>query len=72
MFYSGKTILIDHGFGIFSSYSHLNKINVKENQQVKSGDLIGEIGSTGRSTGPHLHFTITWYGVRIDPNKLIQ
>ena len=67
MFYSGKTILIDHGFGIFSSYSHLNKINVKENQQVKSGDLIGEIGSTGRSTGPHLHFGVMKNNAWVDP-----
>lgn len=70
MFYSGKTILIDHGYGVFSSYSHLNEINVKENQIVKQGELIGKVGTTGRSTGPHLHFTVTWYGVRINPEDL--
>lgn len=71
MFLTGKTILIDHGFGVFSSYSHLNSINVKLNQIVKSGDILGTVGQTGRATGPHLHFTITWYGVRINPENLI-
>ena len=70
MFYSGKTILIDHGYGVFSSYSHLNEINIKENQTVKQGELIGKVGTTGRSTGPHLHFTVTWFGVRINPEDL--
>ena len=72
MFYSGKTILIDHGYGVFSSYSHLNEINVKENQEGKQGELLGKVGTTGRSTGPHLHFTITWHGVRIDPEDLFK
>lgn len=70
MFFSGQTVLIDHGFGVFSSYSHLSDIKVKENQLVNSGDAIGSVGTTGRSTGPHLHFTITWYGVRVDPEPL--
>lgn len=72
MFYSGKTILIDHGFGLFSSYSHLNHILVQENQSVKQGDIIGFVGSTGRSTGPHLHFTMTWFHIRIDPEQIIH
>ena len=55
---------------IFISYSHLNKISVKLNQELKTGDPIGEIGQTGRATGPHLHFTVTWYGVRINPEDL--
>lgn len=71
MFYSGQTILIDHGYGVFSSYSHLNDIFVKKGQFVKQGDLIGEVGTTGRSTGPHLHFTLTWFGVRVDPEFVL-
>ena len=71
MFLTGKTILIDHGFGVFSSYSHLNSINVQLNQNVKSGDLLGTVGQTGRATGPHLHWTVTWYGVRVNPEDLI-
>ena len=72
MFLTGKTILIDHGFGIFSSYSHLNQINVKLNQEVKQGNIIGKVGQTGRATGPHLHWTITWYGIRVNPEDLIE
>ena len=72
MFYSGKTVLIDHGYGVFSSYSHLNEITVRENQHVKPGDKIGEIGMTGRATGPHLHFTVTWFDIRVDPESLFQ
>ena len=72
MFLTGQTILIDHGYGVFSSYSHLNSINVKLNQVVKSGDMLGMVGQTGRATGPPLHFTITWYGVRVNPVDLIQ
>ena len=72
MFLSGKTLLINHGFGLFSSYSHLNQINVKEGDTINTGDLIAEIGSTGRSTGPHLHYTITWNGVRLNPEQLIS
>lgn len=71
MFLSGKTLLINHGYGLFSSYSHLNTIQVKHGQKVKVGDVVGQIGTTGRSTGPHLHYTITWLGVRIDPEQQI-
>lgn len=72
MFYTGKTILIDHGQGVFSSYSHLSEINVTENQVVKQGDVIGAVGMTGRSTGPHLHFAVTWFGVRVNPEFLFE
>ena len=72
MFLSGKTLLINHGYGLFSSYSHLNKITVKKGSIVKKGDLIAEVGNTGRSTGPHLHYTITWQGTRLDPEQQIK
>ena len=72
MFYTGKTILIDHGQDVFSSYSHLSEINVTENQVVKQGDVIGAVGMTGRSTGPHLHFAVTWFGVRVNPEFLFE
>lgn len=72
MFLSGKTLLINHGYGLFSSYSHLNKINVKIGDKVKTGDLIAEIGNTGRTTGPHLHYVITWNGIRLDPEQQIK
>lgn len=71
MFLSGKTVLINHGYGLFSSYSHLNKMDVTVGQKIQMGEYIGQIGTTGRSTGPHLHYTITWNGVRVDPEQLI-
>lgn len=63
----GKHIRIDHGFGYVSLYAHLYKYNVKKNQKVKRGDLIGFVGSTGRSEAPHLHYEIFKEGLRINP-----
>lgn len=72
MFLSGKTILINHGYGIFTSYSHLSEINVREGQKVTQGDFVGKIGATGRATGPHLHFTLTWLTTRVDPERVFE
>jgi len=63
----GKHIRIDHGFGYKSLYAHLYKYNVRKNQKVKRGDLIGFVGSTGRSQGPHLHYEVFKDGERINP-----
>ena len=63
----GNHIRIEHGFGYVSLYAHLNKYNVKVNQRVKRGDLIGYVGSTGRSKAPHLHYEIFKDNVRINP-----
>ena len=63
----GKHIRIDHGFGYVSLYAHLYKYKVKKNQKVRRGDLIGLVGSTGRSQGPHLHYEIFKDGNRINP-----
>ena len=71
-FYAGNYIIIDHGFGLLSSYSHLSKINVVKNQIVKKNEKIGEIGATGRVTGPHLHWTVYFEKVRINPELVIQ
>ncbi len=67
MFLTGQTVLINHGYGLFSSYSHLSKTNVTIGDKVKRNDKIGEIGQTGRATGPHLHFSFFWYETRVDP-----
>ena len=69
---TGNTVIIDHGHSIFSSYSHLLKINVQKDQKVNRGEIIGEVGSTGFSTGPHLHWTINIDGVFINPKILIE
>ena len=71
-FYSGNYIIIDHGYGLLTSYSHLSKVNVVKNQSVEKGQKIGEVGSTGRVTGPHLHWTVYLKKVRINPELIIQ
>ncbi len=64
---TGNTIILDHGMNLFSSYSHLDKSNVKTGDKVKRGDIIGKVGNTGFSTGPHLHFTFTIGDTFINP-----
>ncbi|EGN75772.1 metalloendopeptidase-like membrane protein [Idiomarina sp. A28L] len=71
MVLSGGTIIIDHGHNIFSSFLHLHAIHVEEGQIVEPGDLIGEIGATGRATGPHLDWRMNWGSVRVDPALLL-
>jgi murein DD-endopeptidase MepM/ murein hydrolase activator NlpD len=72
MFFEGKIILIDHGQGLLSMYVHLSKILVKKDQTVKRGDIIGEVGQTGRATGPHLHFGVKLFNKRIDPADIFN
>lgn len=71
MFYSGGTLIIDHGMGVSSTFLHLSKGHVKPGDVVKQGDLIAEIGNTGRSTGPHLDWRMNWMNQRIDPQLLV-
>ncbi len=72
LYYTGGTIMLDHGHGVTSVYSHLSKILVKVNENIKKGDIIGLVGSTGRSTGPHLDWRINWFEQRLDPSLLIK
>lgn len=67
MVLSGKTIMIDHGYGLRSTLMHLSKIHVKIGYVVKKGQLVGEIGMTGRATGPHVHWGMSWHNIRLDP-----
>jgi murein DD-endopeptidase MepM/ murein hydrolase activator NlpD len=67
MFYSGGTLVLDHGMGLSSTFIHLERVLVEEGQRVRQGDLIAEIGSTGRATGPHLDWRLNWYQERLDP-----
>ena len=66
-FFSGNMVFIDHGQGIISLYAHMDKINIKPGDTVKQGELIGAVGQTGRSTGPHLHFAVFANKTLIDP-----
>lgn len=71
MYYSGGTMIIDHGYGISSTFLHLSKEHVEVGQRVKQGDLIAEIGATGRVTGPHLDWRMNWFEKRVDPQLLV-
>lgn len=71
MVLTGKTVMIDHGFGLDSVYIHMSEIKVEQGQAVRQGDPIGAIGMTGRTNGPHLHFGISWYGAKLDPQTVL-
>ncbi|MCF2949371.1 M23 family metallopeptidase [Paraglaciecola aquimarina] len=71
MYYSGGTMIIDHGFGVTSTFIHLSKGHTKAGTKVKQGDLVAEIGATGRVTGPHLDWRINWFNERLDPALLV-
>jgi murein DD-endopeptidase MepM/ murein hydrolase activator NlpD len=70
MYFTGGTLMIDHGHGLSSAFLHLHKLLVKEGQEVKQGDLIAEVGATGRATGPHLDWRISWFDARVDAQLL--
>lgn len=66
-FFSGNSVYIDHGNGLLTEYFHLKTIAVKPNQTVTKGQKIGDVGDTGRTTGPHLHFGVRWHGEKVNP-----
>jgi len=70
--YIGKVVLINHGYGMATRFGHLDEILVKKGQKVKRGDVIGKVGNTGRSTGPHVHYEVRLNGVKVNPIKYIM
>jgi murein DD-endopeptidase MepM/ murein hydrolase activator NlpD len=72
MFYSGGTLILDHGHGLSSTFLHLSEILVEEGQRVASGSVIAKIGASGRATGPHLDWRMNWLDQRIDPQLVLE
>jgi len=72
LFYTGATLIFDHGHGISTLYMHMDKIFVSKGDHVKKGDIIATVGSSGRSTGPHLDIRLNWFGTRLDPATILN
>ena len=72
LFLTGNAVFVDHGNGLIGMYFHLSELKVQAGQDVKKGETLGLVGSTGRVTGPHLHFGVRWHDARIDPQALLD
>jgi len=71
LYFTGNTVIIDHGLGLFSLFAHFSALNVREGDQVLPGQIVGKVGATGRVTGPHLHWTLRVGNARVDPLSLL-
>ncbi len=71
MFFTGGTLVLDHGHGLSSTFIHLSKILVEKGAEIKQGQVIAEVGATGRATGPHLHWSLNWFKTPLDPALLV-
>ena len=72
LYYTGGTLIFDHGHGISTLYMHMNEIFVKKGQKIKQGEVIGTVGSTGRATGAHLDVRLNWFDIRLDPATVLN
>jgi len=72
LFYTGATLIFDHGHGISTLYMHMHEIFVKVGDKVEQGHIIGTVGSSGRATGDHLDIRLNWFGVRLDPQSILK
>jgi murein DD-endopeptidase MepM/ murein hydrolase activator NlpD len=72
LYYSGNTVVIDHGYGIYTLYAHLSEIAVRAGDMVEAGADIGKVGATGRVTGPHLHWGLTIQHARVNGMQIVQ
>ena len=72
LYFTGGTIIFDHGHGISTLYMHMKSVDVKKGQFIKQGEIIGTVGQTGRSTGPHLDIRLNWFDIKLDPESVIK
>ncbi|MDQ3206037.1 MAG: M23 family metallopeptidase, partial [Pseudomonadota bacterium] len=72
LYLTGGTLLLDHGHGISSNFLHLSRLDVQVGDRLEQGEVLGAVGATGRATGPHLHWGMSWFGVRIDPLLVLE
>lgn len=72
LYFTGQTVIVDHGVGIFSTLAHLSRLDVKEGAMVAAGEVVGLVGSTGRATAPHLHWGVSVAGARVDPMSVLE
>lgn len=72
LYFTGQTVMIDHGLGLQTVYAHLSRTDVQAGQWVTAGQVIGAVGATGRATGPHLHWGVSWLDVRLDPQAVLN
>ena len=72
LYLTGGTLVIDHGFGFSSNFLHLSRLDVSVGERIGQGQLIGAVGATGRASGPHLHWGMNWFEVRIDPQLVLE
>lgn len=71
LYFTGGTVIVDHGYGLSTIYQHMSRLDVTVGQHVEQGDIVGAVGATGRVTGPHLHWGMNWYDIALDPQLLV-
>jgi biotin carboxyl carrier protein len=72
LYLTGGTVLLDHGYGVSSNFLHLSRVDVKVGDRIAQGQVLGAVGATGRATGPHLHWGMNWFDVRVDPLLVLE
>jgi len=72
MYFTGGTIIFDHGHGVSTLFMHMKDINVKVGQKIKKGQIVGTLGQSGRATGPHLDIRLNWFDVKLDPATILN
>ena len=72
MYFTGGTLIFDHGHGVSTLFMHLKDINVEVGQRVKQGEIVGTLGQSGRATGPHLDIRLNWFDVKLDPSSILK